>query len=177
MRSSYAENRYDEILGALTRLYKPKRIAEIGLLDGFSLKAFADAAPDAEILGFDIFADHVGKHPDEAQLREQFKAYKNVRIAYGDFYKLQHYLEGSTFDFIHVDVSNHAGVYEHAFRHYLPLLNEGGLLLLEGGTAERDQVEWMSKYGMKPIRPFLRSSSRPEYFTFDPFPGLTVVRK
>ncbi len=57
----------------------------------------------------------------------------------------------------------------------------GGIILFEGGTEERDQVEWMTKYKAAPIKPAIENNpiikARYSYFIYTDFPGLTMLLK
>jgi len=62
-----------------------------------------------------------------------------------------------------------------------PKVRNGGLVVFEGGTEERDQVEWMTKYNKDPIYPeiFRNPHFNLNYVggTYRSFPGLTVMLK
>jgi hypothetical protein len=55
------------------------------------------------------------------------------------------------------------------------------LIVIEGGSSERDKVEWMIKYKKMPIKSWLKDfkSKHPdiEYLTVESFPSLTIIRK
>ena len=57
VRSSYKSNvTFGEVIGAVCFALAPRRIAEFGVLDGFSLRALsASSPPDAAILAVDLF--------------------------------------------------------------------------------------------------------------------------
>ena len=58
-------------------------------------------------------------------------------------------------------------------------LRREGLLLLEGGSSDRDNIQWMNKYKFKKIKPYLDKLRFKDYdiFTFDKMPSLTIIRK
>ena len=76
-----------------------------------------------------------------------FKEHDNVKILKDSFY--EYYKNSNRFDLIHIDISNDGEVYDFAVKNYLPLVNK--VLLLEGPSVERDNVDWMISYNKKPI--------------------------
>ena len=76
---------------------------------------------------------------------------------------------------MHIDISNDGEVYDFAVKNYLPLVNK--VLLLEGGSVERDNVDWMISYNKKPINSYIKSIDK--YFEIEiinKFPSLTIIK-
>ena len=51
------------------------------------------------------------------------------------------------------------------------------VLLLEGGSVERDNVDWMIRYNKKPINSYIKSIDK--YFEIEiinKFPSLTIIK-
>ena len=177
MMSSYKNNlNYGDLLESITFIQKPKSILEIGILDGFSLKCFADNSDkNTKIESYDIFDEFVGNSANKEQLIEKFKEYNNVNIQYGDFYKL-HMLDNK-YDIIHIDIANNGDVYEYAINNYLQKLNTNGLLILEGGSNERDNIEWMIKYKKTKIQPVLKKyKDKLDIKTIGKIPSITFIK-
>ena len=174
-RSSYKINNFKTHIKKICRELKPKSLLEIGLLDGYSLKAFTDCLPEsAKIVGIDIFEKYEFKNAEFEALIHKFKKYHNVSIEYGNFY--EYYFKQLNFDLIHIDISNDADVYSFSIENYLPLCNKA--LLLEGGSVERDNVDWMIKYNKKPINKYLNEINKKfDIEVIQPFPSLTVIKK
>lgn len=180
MNSSYKNNlNYGDLLETITFIQKPKSILEIGILDGFSLKSFADNSDKkTKIDAYDIFDEFNGNHSEKEKLIETFKEYSNVNIQYGNFYELHelHELEDK-YDMIHIDIANNGDVYEFSINHYLSKLNENGLLILEGGSEKRDNVEWMIKYKKPKIQPILENyKNQMNIKTIGEIPSITLIR-
>jgi hypothetical protein len=181
VRSSYkGATNFGDVLGGIVAAKRPlRRIAEYGILDGFSLDIFAKLSPeDCAIEARDIFENFEGNRADRAVLEARFADYPNIRILDGDFHEADKDLETGTYDLIHVDVANNGSVYAEAERVLVPKLAPGGLLVLEGGTPERDVVSWMAKYSKPPMVPEverLRASGKYDVTVLGTFPGLTVV--
>jgi len=175
-RSSYQKNiTYGNLLEGILFDKNPRNILEFGILDGYSLQYFAKTG--AKVFAFDIFEDFVGNGPPK-DIRDRFNHFSNVSIEYGDYYKKYEELPENKFDIIHIDIANNGDVYKFAFDNYLDLLEEDGLMVLEGGSEKRDEVEWMEKYKKTKIKSFLENASyNIEYKTIGDFPSITIVKK
>jgi predicted O-methyltransferase YrrM len=181
VRSSYkGAADFGDVLGGIVVAKRPlHRIAEYGILDGFSLDVFAKLSPDDCVIeARDIFENFEGNRADRPTLEARFADCPNVCILDGDFHEADRDLETGAYDLIHVDVANNGLVYAEAERVLVPKLAPGGLLVLEGGTPDRDTVSWMAKYGKPPMVPEverLRASGKYDVTVLGTFPGLTVV--
>lgn len=178
MKSSYTnEVKYDDIFKTILTLQKPKHIVEIGILEGYSLNLFSKYTKKCKIQAYDIFDEFNGNGGNKESLLETFKDHEGLTIEYGDFYKLYETMN-SSIDIIHIDIANNGDVYEYALKHYLPKLTDNGILLLEGGSTERDEVEWMNKYNKPKINPVLKKYENEYSITvIGNFPSLTIIQK
>lgn len=188
--SSYNANiDYGTLLSAITflSLYKdvdkdvslPKKIVEFGILEGYSLLKFAEtSSPDCIIEAFDIFDNFNGHHANQSAILDKFANYPNVKIRYGDFYKKFEDLADNSIDILHVDIANNGDIYEYVFKNYMCKLTQTGILILEGGSRERDNVEWMDKYSKPKMQPVLEKYA--DHFnikTLGTVPSLTIIYK
>ena len=177
MNSSYNNFlNYGDLLKSIIFLKNPKSILEIGILDGYSLKIFGDNSnKDTKIEAYDIFDDFNGNHGNKEQLIDKFKEHNNITIQYGDFYELHN--SKDMYDIIHIDIANNGDVYEFSIEHYLPKLNTNGLLILEGGSEQRDNVEWMIKYNKSKIQPILEKyNDTLDIKIIGTFPSITLIK-
>jgi hypothetical protein len=167
---------YGDLIGNMTFALNPKTIIEIGILDGYSLEHFIkNSNTDTIIKAYDLFDDFIGNCAVKETVDSKFAGYENVKITKGDFYELPDSI-GNNIDIIHIDIANNGLVFEYAIEHYLPKLSENGILILEGGSLERDNVEWMHKYNKPPIRPILEKySDSLKIKTIGRFPSVTVI--
>lgn len=171
MRSSYQENNYGFLITSLVQLYRPKKIIEFGVLEGYSLRHILDGARGAQVVAYDIFSDFPYHHAQKDKLQ-----HFNGIIRYGNFYEQHKEIEDNSIDFLHVDIANDGYTYEFFFENYLKKLTLGGHVLLKGGSQERDEYDWMVKYKKPHIQPVLRRSHHP-YWVFQPFPSMTLVER
>ncbi len=171
--SSYEKYDYASLFKGLVALYNPSTIVEFGILDGYSLSAFRDAAPvGCEIKAFDIFDEFPYNHAKFEDLRIKFG---NI-VRYGNFYETYKNLKDQSIDLLHIDIANDGDVYEFFFRSYARKLTPNGLAILEGGSLERDRYDWMLKYNKAPIVPVI-DKYRCDFniFVVPMFPSITLV--
>lgn len=184
VRSSYAENQYGWLFYALARTHQPRFCIELGVLDGYSLICTAMALRDngiGRILAYDLWEDYPFKHGAMADVQKRVDALglgPFVILGKANAYDVPPYCSDGVVDWIHVDVSNTGDIVEWALREWQPKLKTGGLLLIEGGSKQRDEVDWMIKYHKEPIAPVL-NDWRDEYeiITLEPYPSLTLCKK
>jgi len=173
-RSSYKLNNYASVFCEICLALNPSSILEIGILDGYSLEAFTKSCKDStEIFAIDLFEDYEYKSGNYQFIKEMFKEHDNVKILKDSFYK--YYKSSNRFDLIHIDISNDGEVYDFAVKNYLPLVNKA--LLLEGGSVERDNVDWMIRYNKKPINSYIKSIDK--YFEIEiinKFSSSTIIK-
>ncbi len=181
MSSSYetALLNYGDIFQMSICLTQPNKVVEFGILDGFSLQFFADyCAPDCQIEAYDIFDKFVGHHANYDQLTQKFKAYPNIKIRERDFWSDFEAFPDHSIDLLHIDIANTGDTLEYVMTHYLPKIRSGGLILLEGGSTERDNYHWMVKYNKRPIRPYINQLQEQGYqiFVLEKFPSMTILK-
>lgn len=182
VRSSYKHfANFGDILAGIVSAKRPMRhVAEYGILDGFSLDIFDRFSPDdCSVEAMDIFEGFKGNRPRRQQLQERFAGRPKVQIREADFYNASRDLRDNHYDIIHVDIANNGSVFASAVEQLVPKLAPDGILLLEGGSPERDQVAWMIEYQKPPILPViekLQSSGLYDVTVLGSFPGLTMVR-
>ena len=171
MRSSYAQNNFSEIFELLCLTIRPQRIVEFGILDGYSLQCFTENS-NAEITALDLFDDFPYNSANFSEIKLRFP---DVNVIKGDFFRSSHLFDDSSIDILHIDIANNGAVYEFAFEHYWPKVR--GVMILEGGSEERDHVSWMSKYDKPKIRPVIYRYQSIGYKIkiFEKYPSLTLV--
>ena len=96
MNSSYNNNvTFGDVLDSVVFSLNPKKIVEVGILEGFSLKRFAESS-NADIQAYDIFDKFNGNHAKKDELVSTFEKYNNVTINYGDFYEVHNIISDWT---------------------------------------------------------------------------------
>lgn len=169
LSSSYRISGYDYFFYALTRVLRPTRCVEIGVLQGFSLLTIASALRDSGvglIEGFDLFEKYPFRNERYSAVVERIKdlgLQPWARIHPANAFDL--HLRYDEVDFLHVDISNDGETYRRIFAQWAGKVKK--VMLFEGGSAERDRVEWMIKYNKPPIGTALRELRKN-------YPGWTI---
>ena len=177
MNSSYKNTvNYSELFSVMTFIKNPKKIVEIGILDGFSLSQFVDSSSKTtNIYAYDIFEKFNGNHAVKDTILSKFNQ-DNVHIEEKDFFDIYKDHEDNSIDILHVDVANNGDIYEFIFNNYIQKIAKGGIIILEGGSEERDNVAWMNQYNKPKIIPVINKyKNRYNIKTVQSFPSITII--
>lgn len=168
--SSYSINNIGETIYNTVRKLKPKKIVDFGLLYGYSTVCLAQAVRDngfGTIIGYDLFEDYKYKNSTKSIVEHNLQYYnlnKYVTLIKKDFNDWLN--EDEDFDFLHLDISNTGDTIKKIYKKY-----PSKPTIFEGGTKERDNIDWMIKYNTTPI---LESKSIINYNILNNnFPGLS----
>jgi hypothetical protein len=160
---------------------RPLIAVEIGILQGFSLLSVAAALRDntaGHITGCDLFEAYPYRRADRDQVARQVTALGLqpwVTLVAGDAHEIHQ--RWDAVDYLHVDVSNTGDTYRRIFANWSTRVRQ--VIVLEGGSAERDMVAWMREFEKPPIVPAVHELQRayPQWsFTvLRPFPSMTIA--
>ena len=190
IESSYAQNELGEILKAYVVGFMPVTLVELGVLHGYSAHYIARGIKELhEFQGmkcvldaYDLFEDYPYKHGNKEEVENGLKEAglsDYVRLYKGDAFQVQENYEDGKVEFLHVDISNTGETLERVMELWHPKMCVRGLIMFEGGSEERDQIEWMTKYNKKPIKPVVDTHPIIQrdywYGTYWRFPSLTVL--
>lgn len=181
LQSSYAARGYGALMYALIRVLKPRSAVEIGIFRGFSLLSAAAALRDngaGHITGYDLFEAYPYRHADREQVSRQMLQSGLERWVTLEARDLRDVHERwDAVDYLHVDVSNNGGTFRTVFDQWSHKVRQ--IILLEGGSGERDNVAWMHQYQKPAIGPALADLRRAHpdwsFTTLTPFPSLTIA--
>ncbi|OGA01872.1 MAG: hypothetical protein A3H35_14100 [Betaproteobacteria bacterium RIFCSPLOWO2_02_FULL_62_17] len=181
VHSTYKNEGYGHFFYALIRAIKPRRCVELGVLHGFSLLAVAAALRDngvGSIRGIDLFEDYPYRHAQQKDVENYIRACRLEKwsgITKADAFPA--YDRHKDLDYLHVDLSNDGDTYRFMFKHWASKVSQ--VILMEGGSADRDQVEWMVKYRKPPIVPAIDEIRRAypdwNFVVLAPYPSLTIA--
>lgn len=178
-RSSYHQEKFSKVFKALCFTQNPKRIVEFGILDGYSLDCFLDStSEDCLIEAYDLFEDFPYNAANFGNISNKYSNVptNRLKINKGDIFNSPDFI-GNEIDIIHVDVANDGKVYEFCISNLLPLLSKDGILIMEGGSEERDNCEWMIKYNKPKIREILfKHENDFDIKVFSEFPSMTLIK-
>ena len=179
--SSYEKNNFGELFYSLIRAYRPKKVVELGTKAGYSAYHIARGIKDngkGSLDCYDLWEKHQFSSVPKFFAEENLKEFKKIitlhhkeAIGAEKKYKM--------IDILHVDLSNEGEILEKIIPHWIDKVKN--LIIIEGGSLQRDRVFWMKKYHKQPIRKWLKNliqlRSDLEYFTVEPFPSVTIIRK
>lgn len=177
-RSSYKGEKFSKVLRTICLMKNPKKIVEFGILDGYSLDCFIESTEnDCEILAYDLFEEFPY---NSARFDSMEKKYDKTKasIERGNLFDSHNTLEDKSIDIIHIDIANDGRVYEYCIKNLMSKIKDFGVMILEGGSKERDNIEWMLKYNKPKIRNVLyRYDNEYKIKVFNEFPSLTIITK
>lgn len=193
MRSSYKENNYGRKFEIMVLAQKPRLIVECGILDGYSLLHFAKATKlnseadyfNAHVIAFDLFDKYDYKHGNVVDVHNMLKhegVADYVTLLQGDAYEVHTKFEDEDIDMLHIDISNDGQTFLDIFELWGSKISKGGCIICEGGSEDRDNVEWMKKYNKKPIRSIFkllakRANNKWQISILGEWPSITVMRR
>ena len=187
MRSSYIENDYGQVFYNVVRRFGAPVAVELGVLDGYSTYHIARALKDygnGHLNAYDLWEDYEFKHgamTEVKQMLEEKGVSEYVSLFKEDAYKVSENYSDRTVHLLHVDISNTGDTIATIMEQWDRKIVHGGIIFFEGGSAERDNIEWMIKYNKPPIKKALETNpiilEKYIYATYLKFPSLTMLLK
>lgn len=175
--SSYKKNNLGRTLYDTVIKLKPKKIVEFGILHGYSTVAMAQALKDlgrGHIFSYDLFEDYPYKHGTKKEVLNNlaiYGVYDFVTVKKGNFFNWLKNPED--FDLLLLDISNDGEIIKKAVKGLYEFIKHGSVVIFEGGTKKRDNVDWMIKYRKTPIHPL---KNKLGFKILDnKFPGLSII--
>lgn len=178
IKSSYIENRFDQVFKTLCATITPKKVVEFGILDGYSLKAFKEHTNETcTIEAYDLFDGFPYNSAIETIIKNKYEDGR-TKIFKQDFYNSVNNFKDNSVDIIHIDIANDAHVFKFGIENYLSKIKNNGVLIFEGGSKERDEVYWMNEFDKPKINPYLESiKNMCDITIIKDFPSVTIVKK
>ena len=192
MRSSYIDNDFGRLLWCYVVNWRPLTLVELGVLDGYSTFYITKGVEDirrlyqiqAKLDAWDLFEEYQFKHGDQATVQkflDNANLTEYVNLRQGDAYQVHTQYEDKSIQFLHVDISNTGDTLRRIMELWDPKLADRAIVCFEGGSIERDNVEWMRKYNCPPIKKELETNAlinqKYYYGTYWRFPSMTVLLK
>lgn len=169
----------------------PELVVECGVLDGYSTFHIAHALRfnrqskgiDSQFFAFDLWEEYDYKHGDIQEVQdlidENFLG-DDVALMEGNAFEVCYTFDEDEVDFLHIDISNNGDTILKILDLWSSKISSKGIVVFEGGSYERDKVDWMIKYGFSSISDVLGSkelTNKWEVQVFDPFPSMTLLWK
>lgn len=179
-KSSYEAHNYGELFYALMRIYQPQKVVELGTKAGYSAYHMARGLLEngsGTLDCYDLWEKYPYKSVAQSVVAENLHQFLDIVQL--------HTIDASTVaqryksvDILHIDLSNDGALLSNILPAWIPKVKQ--LIIIEGGSHERDSIEWMKKFNKEPIAPWLQTfcnENKMEYVTIDPFPSLTLLKK
>lgn len=153
VKSSYHYPGIGKDLYDLVLELKPVSCIEFGALHGYSAACISLALEEigfGKLYSYDLWEDYeyTGSRMDIAQETvNKFGAPKHVQFGKADVFEW--FKNPTTFDFMHIDVSNDGDTILQAYNACRPQIERGSVITFEGGSLQRDIEPWMVKYNRK----------------------------
>jgi predicted O-methyltransferase YrrM len=193
MISSYEKNNYAEVFYSIVTAWRPVNCVELGVLHGYSTLAIGEGLRAvsfppynvrSHLSAYDLFEDYPFNHgkPREVQQKINEAGLQDfITLHKEDAWRVHERHADQSVALLHVDLSNTGETVRKIMPRWDPKLPQGGIILFEGGTEERDQVEWMIKNNAAPIKPELETNpiiaEKYIFGTYLKYPGLTFLLK
>lgn len=183
--SSYEENGYGDFLYSLIRTHKPNKVVELGTKDGYSAYHIAQglrANQKGTLDCYDLFEnfesnEHFDTTPMSAAVKN-LKEFEDITLIESKDAITVH-KNYDEIDILHIDLHNTGEILDLTVPPWIDKVRQ--LIIIEGGSKKRDQVEWMVKLNKLPINPWLNQlkeqRSDLQIITLEPSPSLTLIKK
>lgn len=179
--SSYEKNNYGELFYSLMRIYRPKKVIELGTKAGYSAYHIARGLKDnhqGSLYCYDLWEKYPFNSFPKKSAEKNLKEFKDIiSLTLQDVAGVEK--KHQTVDILHVDLNNEGAILEKIIPCWIDKVRQ--LIIIEGGSSERDKVKWMIKYKKMPIKSWLKDYRLKrvdiEYLTIEPFPSITIIRK
>lgn len=193
MRSSYIQNNYGNVFKALILAHLPSLVIECGVLDGYSTLNIAHALRhnrinrgiESTFFAYDLWENYDYKHGDFGEvatmLRENGLLNHYVNLHYGDVFEVHTNFQENSVDLLFLDISNDGDIINRIVKLWDSKIKNRGIIIAEGGSKERDKIEWMLKYNKKSIREAIITNKiiteKYKWFLFEEFPSVSLLIK
>lgn len=178
--SSYEINGYGDLFYSLVKILKPKKIVELGTKAGYStyfmakaLKENGAGSSSGTIDAYDLWEKYQFTSCPKSAAEENLKGVLDVvNLLQEDVMRVEKKYE--SVDILHVDLGNCGELLDSAVIPWLSKVKQ--MIIIEGGSEERDKVDWIKKYNKTPIGAwFAKHKDKFEHFTINPFPSVTLI--
>lgn len=185
MKSSYQQNNYGDVFKAMIYAFKPSQCVELGVLHGYSSYHMAQGLKEngyGKLDSYDLFEDYQYNHGTMDEVKQNLGDLNDlVTLHRLDAFQAHERHGHRSVGLLHIDISNNGDIFNNMISLWDDRMVHGGIIMFEGGTSERDNVEWMVKYNKKPIKPEMERNpiiqEKYVFATYLPYPGLTVFLK
>jgi len=187
INSSYKKNNFGILFYSLVYCLKPKVCVEIGVLEGYSASFIGLALRDTgggKLYAYDLWEKYPFKHAkleDTQKNIDHLSLGKYIELRTKEAEEVCIEWENNSIDFIHIDISNDGSIFDKMLKMFHLKLKLGGIIIFEGGSKERDGVEWMVKFKKPKISEAIDKNlllkEKFQFLVLEPFPSITICKK
>lgn len=191
MNSSYEQNGYGSLFTNYILSMRFTSIVELGVGNGYSTIHLAQGLKYLHLLhkdkvrildAYDLFENYPYKHSTKELILDKLKqaeVSEYVNLQQGNAYEVYTNYADRSIEFLHVDISNTGDTVNKIMELWHPKMSERSFIAFEGGSIERDNVEWMKKYNMPSIKQAIDTNEIIRKFyvygTYFLFPSITLL--
>jgi hypothetical protein len=185
VQSSYAKHSFSKLFYFLSNHFETSIISEFGVLGCYSIISMSLGAAEKNtsdvITGYDLFEDYQFNsfaYDDAINRVKKFNLSNSI-----NFIKCNA-LEGNLIeerllksDLTHIDLSNEGNLFERVLK---AEFQKNSIVVLEGGSTDRDKNSWINKYDARMIYPVLKLYAKKradiKISIIDIFPSVTIIQ-
>jgi predicted O-methyltransferase YrrM len=177
--SSYQYFNLGKIIYDVVLTHKPLKIIEFGCYKGYSTTAMAMALKQlgrGKIMCYDLWDSYQYTHTTLNDTINNIKPYDVLDFIEFKRMDLYEWLQRpEQFDLLHIDIGNTGDIIKKLYDATKSQIDNGSVILFEGGSIDRDNVDWMLKYNCTPINN-IKSDVQYTILT-NYFPSLSIIKK
>lgn len=183
MNSSYKENNYGLVFQSVAWLTNPRRVVELGALNGYStshlIRGLTRLRREVRLDVVDLWEDYEYNSCSLDLFKENVIDYVgdfglvDVSFIKEDCFNISNLYDDNSIDLLHLDISNDGDKIRRFLDVWMPKMAYNSVVMVEGGSQERDRVEWMFKYNKLPMNSILADM---DSIILPDFPSLTLIR-
>lgn len=184
LKSSYKKNNYWLDFYHTVLNLKPNLIVEIGILEGYSLLSLTKGCIEnkkGKIVAIDLFEDYPYNHANYIDIINKlnnFGVSEHILLIKSNVLGVK--FKNNTIDLLHIDISNTGDKIIKLLKKFHSKLNKNAVIIIEGGSTERDTIKWMIKNNCEPISNIFKNKKINElysFFTVENYPSITYCFK
>ncbi|MBN3039530.1 MAG: class I SAM-dependent methyltransferase [Candidatus Omnitrophica bacterium] len=156
--SSFAENNLGKVIYKTVLDYKPMKIVEFGVLQGYATVCMALALKKlgrGKIVSYDDWQPHephlCGDIETVKKNLQRYKVLHLVELKTADFF--QWVVNPEPFDLLFLDIDNDGRIIELAITKLQTHIQKGAVILFEGGSEQRDNLDFVIANNQAPMYP------------------------
>jgi predicted O-methyltransferase YrrM len=180
--NSWCNGVWDLFFYGIVRGLRPNKCVELGTYAGYSAYCIGTALQHngfGTLDCYDLWEQYPYRKVSKAEAEKNLSGLP-VRLNQEDAFIAYSHYKNLSVDLLNIDLSNDGRTYRAMLENWYQRLSPKGIIIMEGGSEERDNVEWMVKFNKHSIIDILKSKFVNNLYDFDvltPFPSVTIFTK